>query len=207
VEIPKKWSTQDPFVTRPVTDARCLAWWRQYHDPDLNKLVRQGLKNNNDIRIAMANIESAQGELKRVELNWIPSINSNLGFSSFPYLGYPGVLATISIPLYMINIFNQIKSQQRAYYDLKVTKAMRNGVKLTVIAAITSSYYSHLAQKERLELLEAIEQELAETLHIYKETYAQGLTTNIDVDRIKAELDLVQAELNAQIYSGLNFSP
>lgn len=194
VNIPKRWSTHDPYVTRPITNPRCFAWWHQYHDPALNQLIAQGLKNNNDIHIAMANIEAAQGELKRVELNWIPSITGNLGYSSFPYLGYPGVLATMAVPVYTVNIFNQIKSQQRAFYELKVTKAMRDGVKLTVIADIASAYYNHLAQQERLQLLETVEHDLTESLHIYNRTQAHGLTTAIDVNNAQAKLDLIQAE-------------
>lgn len=194
VEISKKWSTKDPYITRPVTDARRFAWWRQYHDPTLNKLIAEGLKNNNDIQIAMANVEAAEGELKRVELNWLPTLTANLGYSSFPYLGYPGVLAVMALPIYTINIFKQIKSQQYSYYGLKVTKSMRDGVKLTVIADISAAYFSHLAQTERLDLLKRVEGDLSQSLRINQEMYKHGIASNIEVDTARARLRMVQGE-------------
>src|SRR3990167_8478697 len=162
IDVPKKWASQDPYskIPRHKVNVRRFAWWQQYHDPSLNQLIAEGLRCNNDIQVAMANIEAAEGELKHVELNWLPGLTANLGYSSFPYLGYPGVLAVLAIPLYTINIFNQIKSQQQTYYELKVTKSMRDGVKLTVIANISAAYFSHLAQAERLYLLKRIDQDL-----------------------------------------------
>ena len=194
VVISKKWSTKNPYITRPVADARRFAWWHQYQDPSLNRLIALGIKNNNDIQIAMSNIEAAEGELKRVELNWLPTLTANLGYSSFPYLGFPGVLAVMAMPLYTVNVFNQIKSQQRSYYELKVTKAMRNGVKLTVIADISAAYFSHLAQIERLQLLQRVEKDLADSLHIYQEMNRHGLASSIDVDTSRARLRLIQGE-------------
>ncbi len=194
INIPKQWSTKDKYVTRPVLDARHFAWWHQYHDPALNKLIALGLKNNNDIQVAMANIEAAEGELKRIELNWLPNIAAAVGYSSYPYLGFPGVLATLAIPLYTVNIFNQIKSQQRSYYKVKVSKAMRNGVKLTVIADISAAYFSHLAQKERLHLLRVVEKDLSDSLIIYQQMYTHGLSSQIEVESARAKLRAIQAE-------------
>jgi outer membrane protein TolC len=194
VEVSRKWSTTDPYLAKPLSDAHRFAWWQQYHDPFLNKLIAAGLKHNNDIKIAMANIEAAEGELKRVELNWLPTLTGNLGYSSFPYVGYPGVLALMALPLYTVNVFNQIKSQQYAYYSLKVTKSMRDGVKLTVITNITAAYFSHLAQIERLNLLKRVEEDLAHSLRINMEMYAHGIASNIDVNVARARLRMVQGE-------------
>ena len=193
INIPTAWESKDARMTKTAKNEVCFAWWHQYHDPMLNHLIAEGLRHNNDIRIAMANVEASQGELKRVELNWIPTMTGNLGYSSFPYLGYPGVLATAA-PNYTINIFNQIKEQSRARSELNVTKAMRDGVKLTVIAQIARSYFSHLAQIEQLKLLAAVDDDLTQSLAIYKETTRHGLTTNIDVAKAKSELDLIKSE-------------
>lgn len=193
INIPVDWESKDHHMIKSAKNDICFAWWHQYHDPALNHLIAQGLLYNNDIRVAMANVEASQGELKRVELNWIPTMSGNIGYSSFPYLGYPGVLLT-AVPNYTVNIFNQIKEQSRARSELKVTKAMRNGVKLMVIAQIARSYFSHLAQTEELKLLMAVDNDLTRSLAIYKETTRHGLTTDIDVAKAKSELELIKSE-------------
>ena len=193
INIPNTWADKDHHLIKTAKNEVCFAWWHQYHDTVLNQLIEEGLRYNNDIRIAMANVEAAEGELKRVEFNWIPTVAGNIGYSSFPYLGYPGVLLT-AVPNYTLNIFSQIKQQARAKSQLKATKAMRNGVKLAVIAQIARSYFAHLAQVEKLQLLETVEDDLTKSLAIYKETTRNGLTTGIEVAKAKSELDLIKSE-------------
>lgn len=193
VNIPKVWNSKDSHYTNKKVRLACMPWWHQYHDPTLNRLIALGLRYNNDINIAMANIEAAQGELKRIELNWIPNIGSLLGYSSFPNLGYPGVIIA-AVPTYTINIFRQIKEQQRAHYELKITQAMRDSVKLAVIAQISSSYFSYLAQTEQLHLLEIIDDDLTKAVTIYQSTVHTGLTSDIRVAQTKSELDLIKTE-------------
>ena len=193
VNIPTQWNSKDKHYTNKKANLACMAWWHQYHDKDLNRLIALGLRYNNDVNIAMANIEAAEGELKRVRLNWIPTMGGNLGYSSFPYLGYPGVLAAI-VPTYTINIFQQIKSQQRAHYELNITQSMRDSVKLAVIAQIAGSYFSYIAEKERLRLIEEVDKDLTAELAIFQSTATNGLTTDIELARAKSELDLIKTE-------------
>ena len=196
VNIPKTWHARDKHITYKSTDNLiCMPWWRQYHDAMLNQLIAQGLQHNNDIHVAMANVEAAQGELKRVELNWIPTLGGNVGYSSFPYLGYPGVLVT-AVPTYTLNIFGQIKEQQRAHYEIKITKAMRDSVKLTVIAQIAGSYFSYLAQVEQLQLLKKIDNDLTESVLINQALYKGGLYSDINLVNAKKDLNLIKAEEN-----------
>jgi multidrug efflux system outer membrane protein len=194
VNILKTWPTHNKHVIYQNTkNPICMAWWKQYHDPILDQLISEGIKCNNDLQIAIAHIEAAQGELKQIELNWIPTLGGNLGYSSFPYLGYPGVLVT-AVPTYTINIFGQIKEQQRAQHRLQATKAMKDGVKLAIIAQIARSYFSYLAQIEQLQLLKRIEKELTAIVAINRAMYQGALYTNIDLVSVEKELNLIKGE-------------
>jgi len=50
----------------PIENISCLAWWKQFHDVELNQLIEKGLKNNMDIHVAIGNLKQAQGELRQV---------------------------------------------------------------------------------------------------------------------------------------------
>lgn len=193
VDIPVKWHAKDNHYKNKATKLACTAWWKQYHDPMLNQLIELSLKYNNDINTAMGNIQAAQGELKRIKLNWIPTMTGNIGYSSFPALGYPGVLAFI-LPTYTMNIFTQIKEQQQAHYKLNVSKTMRDGVKLAVIAQVSESYFSYLALRERLQLLRSIEHNLSNKVRIYRTTYHTGLTSDISLVQANSDLNTIRAQ-------------
>ncbi|MCH9756520.1 MAG: TolC family protein [Gammaproteobacteria bacterium] len=192
-DIPSEWHAKDSQLKTKNTNIACIPWWRQFKDPVLNELIKKGLAENNDIHMAVANIEAAQGELKRVQWDWAPNLSSLLGYSSFPYLGYPGVIAVL-LPTYTMNIFKQIKEQKRAKYELEITQNMRDTVKLAVIAQISGSYFSYQAQTERLQLLQAVESDLRKKMNISKATYQNGLSSDIVLVRAKSKLALIQAE-------------
>src|SRR3990167_8792986 len=192
-EIPKKWNAKNTNLNTNNCNTICIPWWKKFDDPVLNDLIQKGLQCNNDIHTAVANVEAAQGELKRVKYNWIPGLDSLLGYSSFPYLGYPGSIALL-IPTYTINVFKQIKEQQNAKHELAVTKNMRDTVRLAVVAQIAGSYFQYQAQVERLILLKNIEADLSKKVNIYQATYHTGLTSDIELVRAKNKLEFIKSE-------------
>ncbi len=193
IHIPDGWHTKDKFYSNQKAQLASMPWWKQFRDPTLNHLVSLALHRNQNIFAAVGNVEAAQGELKRVELNWVPKVDGMLGYSSFPYLGYPGVLA-VAGPAYVINFFSQIKEQQRAHAALRLTKAMRDSVKITVISEMVRSYLSYLASVEQLKLLQRIESDLRHMVRITHATYRGGLSTNIELSKTRTALNLILAK-------------
>ncbi|MDQ5922054.1 MAG: hypothetical protein QG673_2113 [Pseudomonadota bacterium] len=190
---PNSWRSQDQLYTNTAEKLPYLAWWQKFDDPTLNQLIESGLANNNSIRVSMANVEAAQGQLKQVELNWIPSLSTNIGYSSFPDLGLPGVLFAV-LPTYTMNFFTQIKQQKQAKYQLLATKADDDGIRLAVIGLIANSYFMLSSQTEQLQLFEELDKDLAELVTIANSAYNGGITSAINPTQAKSELKLIDAE-------------
>jgi outer membrane protein, multidrug efflux system len=191
--VPNQWTIRDAKYRNTDENLPCFAWWKQFKDPSLNTLIDSSLLNNNDIKVAIANIEAARGELKRIQLNWLPEVVGNVGYSSFPYLGFPGVLLNV-VPTYTINIFKQIKEQQKAKYQLKATKAMYYGVRLAVIAQVSSTYFNYLSQIEQLTLLHSLAHDRSQLIIISQKMYQGGLYAKTELALAKTELSLIQAK-------------
>lgn len=187
------WDTKDNYYRNTQANLPYLTWWEKFHDPTLNQLMKVGLVQNNQINIAMANVEASQGELKRVKLNWIPTVGSNVGYSSFPTLGFPGVLLGLA-PTYTLNVFSQLKEEKKAGYELKASKAAYDAVKLAVIGQIASSYFSYSAQVEQLRLLKKLDHHLTELVNISSDVYKGGLTSESAWENQKHELKLIKAQ-------------
>lgn len=193
LKTPTQWDAKNKYLNTARCDTNCIAWWEQFKDPVLNALIAEGLERNNDIHVAVSNIEAAQGELKRVKWNWAPNLDSLLGYTSFPYLGYPGVI-TVMLPNYTINLLKQVREQEKANYELTITENMRDTVRLTVIAQIAGGYFAYLGQIEQLGLLENVEQDLQKTVNIHEATFHNGLTSEIVLAEAKSKLDLIKAQ-------------
>lgn len=188
-----QWNTTDNLYKNSNVNLPYLAWWKEFKDPTLNDLMNRGLEQNNHINEAMANVEASQGELKRVQLNWLPTLSTNFGYSSFPNLGYPGVLFAV-IPTYTMNAFSQIKEQKRATYKLKATQASRDAIKLAIIGQIATSYFTYNAQVEQLQLFNQLESDLSKLVTISEATYQGGLISKIDLEQAKRELNVIKAQ-------------
>ncbi len=199
--IPKNWHEQDAYyknnqqtqTTQNPVDFSRVAWWEEFNDPTLNQFIERGLAQNNQISVAMANVEAAQGELKNVQWNWVPGLNTNVGYSSFPDLGFPGVLFAV-VPSYTLNVFAQIKEQKKAEYALQASEAARDSVKLAVIGQIAKSYFSYSAQVEQEKLLKDVEKDLTQLVAISESMYQGGLTPRMHIAEAKRELNLIEAE-------------
>lgn len=198
------WKTSDHLYKNSEANLPYLAWWETFNDSTLNELMNRGLVQNNQINTAIANVEASEGQLKSVQLNWLPTLSTNFGYSSFPYLGYPGVLFAV-IPSYTMNLFSQVKEQKSANYDLKATKAERDAIKLTVIGQIANSYFTYSAQTEQLQLFDQLEDDLTRLASIAGATYQGGLVSQIDWEQAKKELNIIKAQKRA-IQHNINLS-
>lgn len=192
VSTPKQFNSQESSIN--IESLPYLAWWKQFNDDSLNTLIESGLKNNLDINIALSNLEQSRGQLKQVQLSWIPFVNLYAGYSSNPVLGDIGTFYGIW-PQYTINIMGLIQNQKRAKYNLQMREAMVDGVRLTIIGQIASSYFSLIAETRQLELLSQLNIDLQQILDLgYKEVKI-GLRDNIELDSIKSDQSLVQAQM------------
>ncbi|HRG62293.1 MAG TPA: TolC family protein [Burkholderiales bacterium] len=172
-----------------------LAWWQQFNDPKLNALIESGLKNNLDLEVALANLEQAQGQLRQVQLSWIPFINLYAGFSTNPAFGDIGTFYG-AWPQYTINIAQVIKQQERANYNLEMNKAMVDGVRLTVIGQVSAGYFTLIAQQEQLLLLNKLNDDMNELIKILKQEVSIGLKDNVDLTGLMSQQQLIQAQIS-----------
>ena len=154
VEIP----SQFPSMTKEfksLQDLPYFAWWKQFRDPTLNHLIYLGLQNNADIKISFNKLEEARGLLKEIKLSWIPYLITMGGYSTNPSMGAPGAFYGIW-PFYTINIAKQFLNQKGAKYNIEYYKAALQSVRLTIIGQIASTYFTLLAEQEKLMILQII---------------------------------------------------
>jgi outer membrane protein TolC len=76
VLMTNQWSVTDKNLgTHDEKNIPYLAWWEGYHDPALNELIKIGLQYNNNLNMSRGSIEAAEGELKKINYQWIPTVD------------------------------------------------------------------------------------------------------------------------------------
>ncbi len=191
--IPDQWVHQINQVEENNVNIPYLAWWESYNDPTLNELIKEGLKANNSIQIAIANLEAAQGQLDEVELGWLPTFSFQAGFSQMPALGNPGTYIAV-FPAYIINLFTQYKKQEYAELNVELAQFAINAVKLDIISEITRSYFIYLSQEYLYNEITSLENTINELLGLTQAEMVIGLNNELSITPLRVQFYGIRAQ-------------
>lgn len=194
VSIPEEWSR---FEAMPLSNQNYwpyTAWWQHFNDPVLNHLMNEGLRANSTLKEADARLEQAQGQLKTVQLSWLPSVAILAGYSSNPALGNPAGFYGIWPQYAMFNVFNNMALQKSAELEVALKQKAIEATRLVLVGQIATSYYTYIAQLNELKLINTYISDLSEILAIQEASYKDGLTTEIQIDQLISELRNAQSQ-------------
>ena len=216
VEAPEDWSSHNSQMELSQQSLPELAWWKKFDDPTLNRLIRQALRHNNQIQVAIGNILQARADLQHVDYSWLPTAGlGGLG-------GYGGHFATsatnktgvnllnnIDVPSsgqvssinggftadYSLNIMRQIKAGELAGQGIVMQQAARNAVRLAVISEVAGSYFSLLGMQKQLVLQQRILDDATALRHYLRIQHQQGRISTMAVTGINQYIASVKARL------------
>lgn len=193
VDTPAGWAN----FTQPIpaeSNIAYLSWWRSFNDPVLNQLIESGLLVNNSVQKAFGSLEVAQGQLKSVELSWIPGINLYAGYSSNPAFGYPNYFYGAWPAYSAFNIFSTLSQQKAAKINVEAQEYGISAAKLTFIGQVANSYFTYIAEVERLKLLKQYIGDLQQLYSIQQSDYHDGIAADQQTDALKQRVLEVQAQ-------------
>ena len=81
VNVPQTYYNTDPeqAAASSLGDEH---WWSLFRDPELEKLIRSGLANNFDVKIAASRITEAQAQVGITRANQLPSLSAGPSFTT-----------------------------------------------------------------------------------------------------------------------------
>ena len=213
VDTPSNWNSGHSNTTESGILMSDTAWWEQFHDPQLNKMIHEALVNNNNIQIAIGNIAQAKEALAKSQSAWVPVINFGggaftgqsfnqnyntagaLSGTQIPSLtGFDGTYAGFT-PVYVFNILQNIKNEDISKLNLKLQQANNNAVRLIVIGQVTGGYFNLLGLHKQLELEKQMIADIEEYRKFVKVQIANGSKTQIDYEDINQMLYSVTANV------------
>lgn len=221
IKINEQWSSQDKQTH--ITQQNTLKpdrWWKRFHDKNLNDLIDNALKNNNDLQIAAGHILSAQANLEKTQFSWLPSLNaSGLALNgqisnvdlTLPRLSNQPVLQSLAqsasnlnqpvnfnaymaglVPSYNLNILLQLSQGQFAKANLNMQIAEQNAVRLSVVSQVAASYFSLLGLKQQLFLQEKMIQDAQTLERLTKVQYENGAISSLNLEGLAQFIALLE---------------
>ncbi|MGB6229216.1 MAG: efflux transporter outer membrane subunit [Litorimonas sp.] len=189
------------------------AWWARYDDPVLTELIETAARENLDIALALNRVEQARLSRQLVSLRGLPNVNSTAGAQrlrgSETALGFgppPGAPALQNLfdlgasLRWELDLFGKI-DRQTAAADRRVEASDndRRAAMVAVFAEVGTAYAELRGLQAQYEISEENVSLLQRTLELTENLEGQGLGSNFDVVRARADLSELRASQNGLI--------
>lgn len=194
IDTPSRWAYFESESLAAENNLAYTAWWQKFNDPVLNQLIESGLINNNSIGQAYGNLEQAKGQLKAVELSWLPLTSVYAGYSSNPAFGVPLGVYGIWPQYALFNMFNIIAMQKSAELKVASQEKAVDAAKLVLIGQIANSYYTYIAQTAQLKLYTQYQNDLKEILDVEQADYQDGISSEIIVKGLAQKVNAANVQ-------------
>jgi outer membrane protein, multidrug efflux system len=179
-----------------ATSAADMAWWDLFKDPVLQVLIREALKNNYDLQLAMARVEQERALLGVSRSQYFPQVGYGASISGqqSPTIPNHTYYSYSFSTLWEIDLFGRIRKlneAQRAVYFS--TEEARRDVRLVVLSDVAQGYFQLRSLDEQLELAHRTVKSFEETLDLFQRKFEGGAASGLEVARAQGALSNVAA--------------
>ncbi|WP_319524352.1 efflux transporter outer membrane subunit [uncultured Desulfosarcina sp.] len=214
--------TVGPDYVKPVVDvppvfnngdhsaqqAANVAWWKQFNDPALDALIAEALANNRDVKIALANIDQAAAVFTQSRSTLYPQIgyggsgtreraSETDAARLYTYLSNPRTsyqaLASASWELDLWGRIRRLSEAARA--ELLATEAAWQGVILSLVSSVATSYIQLLGLDAQFQVAERTLATYAESLRIFETRFKYGQVSEMTVVQARSQYETAAAAI------------
>src|SRR5271166_4376034 len=153
LEVPGQYR-DDPGAQSGSGNAASLGdsgWWEVYSDPDLQALLNTAIRNNYDVKIAVARIDQARAQLGSTRLNFLPQLSVQAGAErakTSAYATLPGVPRIKNeaqvqfLASYQIDLWGELRRMtEAARANLLQSQFAARAVNVTLVASVANDYF------------------------------------------------------------------
>jgi len=220
LDVPAHYRDTAPTAAGAAGEAASFGdsgWWEVYADPDLQALLATALKNNYDVKIAVARIDEARAQLGSTRLNYLPQVSVDAAAGRAKTSSYallPGASrinneAQVQIlASYQIDLWGELRRMnEAARATLLGSQYARRAVSVTLVASVANAYFQLITLDSQLEITRRTVVSRQKFLELTHAQHERGYGTGLDVDTAEADLAAARAtvpDLERQIAQSEN---
>ena len=197
LDVPAQYRSAPPILyTNSLGE---LPWWRVFKDDTLQGLIRTGLTNNYDLRIAIARVEQANAIVAQNRALYFPQLNyqgavsrgrNALGTTLFPNNGQTANLVEVagnaSWELDLWGRLRRLNEAARAQYF--AAQDARRGVYLATAAQVAQAYFELRELDALLDIARSTTRAFQETYDLFNRRFTGGAASALETARAEAAM-------------------
>jgi outer membrane protein, multidrug efflux system len=200
------------FRGQPMVEKGSFAdqgWWSVYSDPFLSELIKEALKNNNDLKTAVARAKEAQAYRGVARSAFFPTVNLESGvqldhgvYKNNPDLDLPTSTKTSNLFLggfstaWEVDLWGRIRrSNEAANATYLATEEGRRGLMLALITEVAQAYLELVELDGRRAVAQDSRDAFESTYTLFSKRYGAGIVSRLQVTRAQAALSAAEGTL------------
>ncbi|MDP2141825.1 MAG: efflux transporter outer membrane subunit [Gammaproteobacteria bacterium] len=209
---------QIPGSSHAVPTEEVVArWWETLGDTQLSNLVDVALEHNNDVGVALANLELARSNLRGDSLNRLPNIGTSVSATDqrlSEAVTAPGADTRFTTyqagfdAAWELDLFGRLgQAVNASRAELEVSQADLDQVYVTVAAEVARTYIQLRGAQHRLDVSQRNVGNLEQSHDLTQQLMNGGLGDGLDVQRALTQLELARSglpQLRAQVDAAIN---
>ncbi len=184
------------------------AWWHGLGDPVLDSLIDEALANNQDLRVATANVEQFAGALTTTRAELFPQIGYGADASKTRYTesnglgaipGFPNPQKSYAATLnatWELDLWGRIRrTSEAAQAELFAAESARRGVVLSLVAAVASGYVDLRGLDAQLDVAKRTADTRKQALDLFELRFGGGVVSQVEVAQARSEYESAAAAI------------
>lgn len=204
VSAPAAYRDAGEATERSLAD---LPWWSLFHDPVLTALIRTGLDQGFDARLAAVRVEEARAVEAQARGQFLPAIgyagNADRGKNALlgnaytagngaTASGFDGYLGAA----WELDLWGRVRRLDEVARDRYLaTAAAQRGVRLSLVTEVATAYFELLELDEELAISHRAEDTFGQSLKLFNDRLRGGVASKLETSSAEA----AQAASAAQI--------
>jgi outer membrane protein, multidrug efflux system len=206
VDVPGQYRDVAPTTTGAAENTASMGdsgWWEVYSDADLQALLATAVKNNYDVKIAVARIDEARAQLGSTRLNYLPQVSVDASAArakASDYARTPGAPrinneAQVQIlASYQVDLWGQLRRvNEAARANLLASQYAKRAVSVTLVATVANAYFELISLDSQLEITRRTVVSREKFLELTQAQHERGYVTGLDVATAEANLAAARA--------------
>ncbi|WP_157219066.1 efflux transporter outer membrane subunit [Flavisphingomonas formosensis] len=213
--VPPAWPQGDAYLRQSEATLPSINYRDIFRDTHLQGLIEQALANNQDLRVALANVASARAQYRVAHAAIFPQIDASGGVtvrrpsdsgtttggtntgtgSSSGDRTTTSYSAEVGTTSFEIDLFGRLRSLSNAAFDEYLgTEAAARAARLTLVAGVANAYLQLAADRSLLAIAVDTEKSAQKSVELTRARLQGGIAPRTDLRQAETILATAQSD-------------
>lgn len=194
IKAPDNYRNAQPIPSTDI-DLVNTAWWNQFGDSVLDRLIEIGLQNNHDVQLAAERVLEFAARLDITRAGLSPQLGyqgeANRGKSATPggHSVSNSFVSTLNVG-WELDVWGRIaRASEADLAFLLAAEEERRGVAMTLVSTIATSYLQLLNLDEQLRITRRTVDSREQSLGLFELQFEGGVVSELEVAQARSEVE------------------